>query len=183
MAEMSSEKWMVRTIENEIKGPFTRDELIDQIKGGQLNHQDEVCRGNHYWIYLDERDEVLAQLGLDIPRASSSASEEESTDTETDTITQDISVAFKSAEQSMTSQNNLSSEMGSGSTQSPSLAMRARPAPRYSTQIRAFPDAQSKPLVLGGLERPSFWRFILSMLFICASILVAWVIRVLQAAR
>lgn len=178
MTQSESNNWLIRTIENEIRGPFTRDELVDQIKSGKLNHQDEVCQGNNYWIYLDERDEVLAQLGLDIPRAASGSGEDESTDTETETITQDISVAFKTQETGATQ-----GDASAGSTQAPSIAaIRERAAARHPSPIRPFPEVQTKPLVLGGIERPSFWRFVFSVLFIFASILVAWVVRVLQIA-
>jgi hypothetical protein len=60
--------WLIRNRKNEIVGPVTREVLIEKIKTGQLTQEDEVCLANHYWIHLDEREEVHAQLGIEMPR-------------------------------------------------------------------------------------------------------------------
>ncbi|MCM2323965.1 MAG: hypothetical protein NDJ90_11955 [Oligoflexia bacterium] len=73
------DRWLVRTEKNQLLGPFSREEVRKQIQEGRLGLQDEVCQGNHYWIYLHEREEVMAQLGLELPRYSS---EEEITETD-----------------------------------------------------------------------------------------------------
>lgn len=83
------EKWLVRTHQNLIAGPYARQELIDLIQEGRLSEQDEVCEENHYWIYLYERDELLNQLGIEFPHTRSRPDDEEVTETETETLVTD----------------------------------------------------------------------------------------------
>jgi hypothetical protein len=61
------ELWLIRTSRNEIAGPYTRDRLLDLIRGGSLSFRDEVCRANDYWIGLNELDEVRSKLGSEVP--------------------------------------------------------------------------------------------------------------------
>lgn len=81
----SLEKWLVRTEANCISGPFSREKLQEMILQGSLSLQDEVCRGNSYWIYLHEASEILAQLGVRVPRPVVGGSDED-TQTETETL-------------------------------------------------------------------------------------------------
>src|SRR5688500_16240212 len=76
------DQWLVRTSKNLIAGPYTKDQICQLIRDGQLTHQDEVCRANDYWITLHEREEVLRLLGIEMPKA---AGEEEVTETQTET--------------------------------------------------------------------------------------------------
>jgi hypothetical protein len=73
---------MVRTTSNVIAGPYSKDQVIQLIRDGKLTHEDEVCRANHYWIFLHESDEVSRQLGIEMPRAARD-SDDEDTQTET----------------------------------------------------------------------------------------------------
>lgn len=66
----SDDLWLIRTAKNVIAGPVSKEKLIRMIGSGELSLQDEICRGNHYWIYLHEDQEMKAQLGVLAPRLS-----------------------------------------------------------------------------------------------------------------
>jgi len=59
------ELWLIRTLGNKIKGPFTSDEIRGFISRSELRAQDEVCKGNGYWFHLNEAIEVKNHLGMD----------------------------------------------------------------------------------------------------------------------
>jgi|GEM_PF-3030346 len=98
------ELWLIRTVQNEIAGPYTKARLLDLIREGALTFRDEVCRANDYWIGLNELDEVRAKLGTEVPEllraavrkkakaaggdAASDATEELTQDVETDEATE-----------------------------------------------------------------------------------------------
>ncbi|MEK6578503.1 MAG: hypothetical protein AABZ55_04690 [Bdellovibrionota bacterium] len=63
------DQWLVRTSRNRITGPFPRDHVLHMIKKGELTAEDEVCLANHYWFYLHEDEEVFSQLGIEIASA------------------------------------------------------------------------------------------------------------------
>jgi hypothetical protein len=69
-------QWLIRTAENVIAGPYEREQVCQLIRDGELNYQDEVCQSNGYWIYLHERDEVLRQLGVEVPKPAAPQGEE-----------------------------------------------------------------------------------------------------------
>lgn len=71
--------WLIRTHENQIAGPYPRNQIIELIEQGKLTLHDEVCRANSYWFGLYEDDEVRSQLGLELQFES----EDEITETET----------------------------------------------------------------------------------------------------
>jgi hypothetical protein len=80
------DQWLVRTHNNVIAGPFNKDQVVQLIREGKLSHQDEVCCANEYWIALHERDEVMKQLGVEVPKAT--LGDEEVTETQTETATE-----------------------------------------------------------------------------------------------
>lgn len=63
------DQWLVRTASNWIAGPYSKEQVRQMILERKLSHQDEVCNANGYWIFLHEREEILAQLGIEVPRA------------------------------------------------------------------------------------------------------------------
>ena len=79
-------EFMIRTKENRISGPYPKEEILARISRGELREQDEVCPANGYWIFLHERAESRAMLGVELPRTAESESEE-NTETETETAT------------------------------------------------------------------------------------------------
>jgi hypothetical protein len=76
--------WMIRTSDNVLSGPYTQDQLIQLVEEEKLELTDEICRGNSYWIYLHEEQEVKKHLGIEVPAAL--VEPEEPTQTETDSI-------------------------------------------------------------------------------------------------
>ena len=84
MNAQPSDQWLIRTAENLISGPYTRQQICEFIEQGQLQLNDEVCHANTYWFYLHEHDEIRKQLGIELPKELY-AGAEESTVTETDT--------------------------------------------------------------------------------------------------
>lgn len=82
---MSLDQWLVRTSENKLTGPHTREQLVQQMLDGKLGLQDEVCQANSYWFFLHEASEVQTHLGVQMPRtASAHQGEEEITETQTE---------------------------------------------------------------------------------------------------
>lgn len=79
------DQWLIRTVKNVIAGPYSKDQIRQLIQSGQLSLQDEICQANQYWISLYETDEVMRQLGIEIPR--SMIGEEDITETSTETLT------------------------------------------------------------------------------------------------
>jgi hypothetical protein len=81
-------RFLVRTKENRITGPFEREELAERVMKGDLRELDEICEANGYWIYLHERAESKRLLGVELPRKKSKDDlHEEQTETETETVT------------------------------------------------------------------------------------------------
>src|SRR5689334_19631050 len=64
---VAMDQWLIRTAQNKIVGPYSKEQVCKLILEGQLSVQDEVCQANNYWIYLYEKDEVLKQLGIEVP--------------------------------------------------------------------------------------------------------------------
>jgi hypothetical protein len=80
---------MVRTIQNEIHGPFEQEQLIESIRAGRWELRDEACRENHYWFSFQESEELHSQLGIRWPDRSEAGSDhEEETDEITETETE-----------------------------------------------------------------------------------------------
>jgi hypothetical protein len=77
-------QWLVRTAQNWIAGPYTREQTAQMILEGKLSLEDEVCAASGYWIYLHEREEILKHLNIEVPRMVEK-SEEEVTETQTQT--------------------------------------------------------------------------------------------------
>jgi len=76
------DQWLIRTADNRLAGPYSREQVCGLIRDGRLTHQDEVCSANGYWIYLHEREEVRKLLGIDMPKPPRGADDEV---TQTDT--------------------------------------------------------------------------------------------------
>lgn len=90
----SLEKWLVRTEKNTILGPFSREKLQQMILQGELRSPlDEICRGNSYWICLQEADELQKQLGIQLPRVALSHDDDTETETERIDLTEKDSIS------------------------------------------------------------------------------------------
>lgn len=50
--------WLIRTTQNKILGPISKEKLIEFIEKGSLTQSDEVSAGNGYWFFLHEQELV-----------------------------------------------------------------------------------------------------------------------------
>jgi len=55
---LADKNWLIRTKNNQILGPATKQKVIELIQKGSLTGEDEICSGNGYWIWIKE-DELL----------------------------------------------------------------------------------------------------------------------------
>jgi hypothetical protein len=83
------DQWLVRTSQNWIAGPYSKQQVIQMLKEEKLTLQDEVCRANHYWFFLHEKEEVLAQIGIEFPFLNSGDADNEITETQTESFRTD----------------------------------------------------------------------------------------------
>lgn len=51
-------EWLIRTKNNHILGPVSKDKVKQLISNGSIKGDDEVCSGNGYWIYIKEQELV-----------------------------------------------------------------------------------------------------------------------------
>jgi hypothetical protein len=183
---MTEDQWLVRTSLNEIIGPMSRDALVAQIREGKLGVQDEVCKANSYWIYLDEADEVKKQLGIEMPKSSKGKNHEESTETDLQAMTQELHLPVSKKDSSSSPADEFEAFDALEEDGTKVLSTRGGhrsegKASRFDRRSYGEQMGQSRPLVLGRVEGPSVWRFIVVGLIILTGILVAVVIRYLQA--
>ncbi len=67
--------WLIRTTQNKILGPISKEKLIEFIEKGSLTQSDEVCSGNGYWFYLHEQDLVDLHIVGNTPQGYNPISE------------------------------------------------------------------------------------------------------------
>lgn len=70
--------WLIRTTQNQILGPVTKQKILEFIQKGALGLTDEVTSGNGYWFHLREKDLVEKYLYGDIPQGYNPISESKS---------------------------------------------------------------------------------------------------------
>lgn len=63
------EQWLIRTYHNRILGPYPAEELKTMILGGKLDLRDEICPGNGFWFYIQDRDHVREFLQIEFPQS------------------------------------------------------------------------------------------------------------------
>ncbi len=83
------DQWLIRTVQNRIAGPFTKDQVVKLVLDHKLGLQDEICPANGYWVYLYERDEVIKYLGVEYPVSKDGEHKEDVTETEIVTSSDD----------------------------------------------------------------------------------------------
>lgn len=161
MTSNETDLWMVRTSQNEIVGPFSRSQLQGMVKEGALSPQDEIARGNHYWMYLHERQEVLEHLGVEPPVVINRKRGEEDTQTDTETET-------------------LVSEPEIPTIDAPEItAVLTRPSLKTDRKHLSPPARSSVEIVGGEIERASYWKLLAAVGVIAIVFLVAGAIRIL----
>ncbi|MEN9723636.1 MAG: hypothetical protein RJB38_1622 [Pseudomonadota bacterium] len=81
-------RWLVRTTDFEILGPYEDAALIEAIRSGRFDLHDEACCENQYWFAFHESEELKKQLGISWPDLSQRKSEEDTDEiTETQSLT------------------------------------------------------------------------------------------------
>lgn len=70
--------WLIRTTQNQVLGPVTKQKILEFIQKGALGLSDEVCSGNGYWFHLREKDLVEKYLHGDVPQGYNPISESKS---------------------------------------------------------------------------------------------------------
>ena len=63
-----SQDWLVRTEKNRVIGPFSKKILQEMVTSGKLSPQDEVCESTRFWIPLHNKEELLENLGVSLPK-------------------------------------------------------------------------------------------------------------------
>lgn len=53
---MAEKNWLIRTKNNQILGPSTKEKIIELIEKGSLTGEDEITSGNGYWFWIKEED-------------------------------------------------------------------------------------------------------------------------------
>lgn len=176
------DQWMVRTAQNEVRGPYTREAVVQQIQRGELGPDDEVCQANHYWIYLDEREEVQKQLGIEAPRRDGGR---DSMETQSDMRTQEIvypRMGVGGVQSDATELPELAAAPARDAGLLNNRALREFQPRQDGSPGRAPGPAPSKPLIIGmgAVERPSILKWIFAGFVALLLGLVGLVIYVLR---
>lgn len=50
--------WLIRETNNNIIGPYTRDEVLQKIRSNKIRGKTEICLANNYWFCIDEKSEL-----------------------------------------------------------------------------------------------------------------------------
>jgi len=56
--------WLIRTKNNHILGPISRDKIKELIDNGSIKGDDEVCSGNGFWLFVREQELVEKYVNL-----------------------------------------------------------------------------------------------------------------------
>ena len=48
--------WLIRTKNNHILGPVSKEKIQQLVSSGSIKGDDEVCSGNGYWLYIREQE-------------------------------------------------------------------------------------------------------------------------------
>ena len=73
---MTLDQWLIRTADNWIAGPYTKEQVCEMIQDKKLSLKDEICPGNGYWFYLSEQAEVRKHLDIEMTAEVSRPDEE-----------------------------------------------------------------------------------------------------------
>lgn len=71
-------KWLIRTTQNKIFGPFSKSKVLEFLKNKSLDPNDELASGNGHWFYLREYDLVEKYIYGDVPQGFNPISEAKS---------------------------------------------------------------------------------------------------------
>lgn len=171
--------WMVRSASGRLLGPISAEQLREWITSSRLLPEDEICVANGYWIFMHEREEVRAALGIDVPDpppGARSIGDDERTETRTDT---GIADPTRKIEATPTT----GGLPGIGASAAEPLEQVHTEA-ELATGVDASPSQQA-PLTEQrldqGLERAALWRGLTIMLIAAAAIAVFFLLRLLRS--
>ncbi len=71
--------WLIRTKNNHILGPVSKDKIKELISNGSIKGDDEICSGNGFWIYIREQDLVAKHIFEDNPQSFNPVQEAQAT--------------------------------------------------------------------------------------------------------
>jgi hypothetical protein len=54
--------WLIRTKNNHILGPVSKEKVRDLISNGSIKGDDEICSGDGYWLYIRETELVAKYI-------------------------------------------------------------------------------------------------------------------------
>ena len=64
---IDEKNWLIRTRAKQILGPVSKKKIIEFVEKGSLAPEDEITRGNGYWINVKERELLDKYLYGDVP--------------------------------------------------------------------------------------------------------------------
>jgi hypothetical protein len=191
------ELWMIRTSDLKLRGPITRAELLQKLEKGELAHNDEVCRKNHYWFALHEEAELLNQLGFQFSRVarggkSVTGSDDEATQSEItqsrDGVEEEITdrgIKRPPASQAWLSPEAVTTWVVSSSESEPVISV--NPVTKKVSPIRSAPehsrgreDATTEAGMYEDSNGLQIWRWFAWILVVLSAFLVYAVLRRLQ---
>jgi hypothetical protein len=151
------DQWLIRTSENWIAGPYSKEQVCQMILDGKLSLQDEVCVADGFWIYIHEREEVKQLLGIDVPKSKLASDDEEVTQTQSNLEEDDIT------DPDVT-------QVRTTRPVSPSIP----PSVPLRRESRSNPQIEIK----GQVEKASFWRGIAWVFVLGSGVLIFVLTRV-----
>lgn len=61
-------EWLIRTKNNHILGPVTKEKIRQLITNGSIKGDDEICAGNGHWIFIREQELIDKYVFGDTPQ-------------------------------------------------------------------------------------------------------------------
>lgn len=197
------DQWLVRTAQNLVAGPYTKEQVCQLVLQGQLSQDDDICPANGYWIPLHDRDDVFKHLGIHVPSLPGDPDEEI---TETQSMTGTIRVDPEAGPDSTQEHEDDSflPELADFSTEdtgvfsvemlkerrvrsdlllcSPAVSEGGLPESIASPPSADLERARQRPkiLVLSSIEKPSIWRGFAWVLILVGAVIAYAVVRLLR---
>jgi cobalamin biosynthesis Mg chelatase CobN len=168
-------KFMIRTKENRLFGPFSKALVAERVARGELRDADEVCSGDGYWIFLHEREESKKILGVALPHTREDI-HEEVTETGTETVVVSGGASAKSGSSAPSGAGaSVGTNAGASSTQG-SMSDAQRAAVQEVTQ-------KIEGLSSGANSRPETMSAFRLLLWLVAVLLGVILFRVFQLSQ
>ncbi|EQC45435.1 hypothetical protein [Bacteriovorax sp. Seq25_V] len=67
--------WLIRTKQNKILGPVSKNKIQELLAKGALTPDDEICSGNGFWFWVKEQELVDQYVYGDVPQPFNPVSE------------------------------------------------------------------------------------------------------------